>query len=83
MLGENAMIQTPTIDNGLMQTAMQLTGLRQEQTLEMALKLLINAAQTDLWQRQAANDPQLLQAAREFLNQQWRECKPADLDRLL
>jgi uncharacterized protein YbdZ (MbtH family) len=60
-----------------------LTGLRQEQALETALKLLIHAAQTRLWQQQALADPQLLQAARDFLAQQWTECTPADLDKLL
>ncbi|MCP4700047.1 MAG: type II toxin-antitoxin system VapB family antitoxin [Gammaproteobacteria bacterium] len=76
-------MQAINIDDGLLQKAVQLTGLRQEQALETALKLLINTAQTRLWQQQAMNDPQLLQAAQEFLSRQWTECNPADLDKLL
>ena len=41
-------MQAIHINDGLLEKATQLTGLHQEQVLETALKLLINAAQTHL-----------------------------------
>jgi hypothetical protein len=72
-----------SVDDELLQVAVQLTGLQQEQALETALKLLISVAQTRRWQQESMDDPQLILAAQEFLKQQWVQCSVADLDQLL
>jgi hypothetical protein len=72
-----------SVDDELLQVAVQLTGLQQEQALETALKLLISVAQTRRWQQESMDDPQLILAAQEFLKQQWVQCSIADLDQLL
>lgn len=63
-------MQTIAIDDGLLEQATQLTGLHQQQAVETALKLLIHAKQTHLWQQQALNDSQSIQAAQAPLAQQ-------------
>lgn len=72
-----------SVDDELLQVAVQLTGLQQEQALETALKLLISVAQTRRWQQELMDDPQLILAAQEFLKQRWVQCSVADLDQLL
>ena len=72
------------IDDTLLQQALKLSGLSQEQTLEEALKLFIKTtSQKNLWLQQAMKDEQLQQAAQEYVKEQWIQCRPEDIDKLL
>ncbi|WP_353573165.1 hypothetical protein [Candidatus Albibeggiatoa sp. nov. BB20] len=78
------MQQAIKVDSTLLQEAIYITGLHQEQALEAALKLLIQTtSQKHLWQQQAMQDEQLHQAGQQFNQKQWKQCQPSEIDNLL